>query len=489
MRGAGTRCWVGMVCVWALFAANVHAAEGQAPKSANPHFDPKAIPAVPVSKAGSSKATERTGEDWPVFLGPREDGISGETGLIDSIPEAGPPVLWKTRVGTGYSAPSVLGNTLVYFHRQGDEEIVEAVTADTGKPLWKHAYPTTYEDPYGYNNGPRCTPLLRGKRCYTLGAEGKLACLDLATGKPIWKRDTAADFDIPPAFFGVGSTPILEGDKLIVMVGGLPNSGMVAFEAETGATAWEAVGAKAFPPPFGFRFQKDDKLASYSSPIAVTIGGQRQILAWLRPGFVSLDPKTGKVLHSEFFRAQVRESVNAARPVVVNDLVFLSAAYELGALMLKSKPDGKGFSELWRDDQAMQNHWSTSIHHQGFLYGFSGRHEAPSSFRCVELKTGKVRWETEDVFQLGISPVRAADDRKLKFYGRASKILAEGKFIVLSEWGHLALVDVNPEKCVERGRYKVPELRYPAWAAPILSRGRVYLRDENWLIAFDFKKP
>lgn len=450
-------------------------------------YSQSAIPKVEVSSAGGSPETMRTGEDWPVFLGPRGDGVSGETGLLDSFPKSGPPVLWKKRIGTGYSAPSVLGNTLVFFHRQRDEEVVEAATADTGKPIWRYAYATNYEDPYGYNNGPRCTPLLTASRCYTFGAEGILTCLDLATGKLVWKRDTAADFRVPMAFFGVGSTPILEGNRIIAMVGGLPDAGLVAFDATSGKTLWQSVGAKQFTAPLGYRFQKDDKLASYSSPMAVTLNGKRQILAFLRPGFVSVDPETGDVIDSLFFRAQVRESVNAARPVVVGDQVFLSAAYETGAVLLRAKKDGKGFDEIWRDVDAMQNHWSTSIHHRGVLYGFSGRHEVPSSLRAIDLATGKLRWQTEDPFEKGISPAKAADDTSTPFYGRGASILADGKLICLSEWGHLGLVAVNPEKCEELARYKVPELRYPSWAAPILSRGRVFLRDENWLIAIDLR--
>jgi outer membrane protein assembly factor BamB len=466
-----------VVGLWLSWAALVAADDGT--------YSQAAIPAVETSAAGSGPETTRVGEDWPVFLGPRGDGVSGETGLVRSFPKGGPPVVWKKRIGTGYTAPSVVGNTLVFFHRQRDEEIVEAVAADTGKPLWRQAWPTNYEDPYGYNNGPRCTPLLTKTRCYVFGAEGMLVCLDLATGQPVWKRDTAADFRVPMAFFGVGSTPILEGNRLIAMVGGLPDAGLVAFDAETGKTLWQSVGLKQFTPPLGFRVQKDDKLASYSSPFAVTLGGKRQILALLRPGFVSVDPETGAVIDSLFFRAQVRESVNAARPVVVGDRVFLSAAYEAGAVLLKAKAGGKGFDEVWRDVDAMQNHWSTSIFHQGVLYGFSGRHEVPSSFRAIDFGTGKLHWQTEDPFEKGVSPAQAADDPKVPFYGRGSAILADGKLICLSEWGHLGLVEVRPDKCVELARYKVPELRYPSWAAPVLSRGRVFLRDENWLIGLD----
>ena len=147
------------------------------------------------------------GSDWPQFLGPHRNGTSDETGLLDRWPTNGLPVVWEKKIGTGYGAPSALGNRLVLHHRIGDEEIVECLETATGKPLWRYGYPSRFEDPYGYNNGPRGTPLLTADRCYTFGAEGKLICLELQTGKLVWQRDTAKDFEVPPAFFGVGSTP------------------------------------------------------------------------------------------------------------------------------------------------------------------------------------------------------------------------------------------------------------------------------------------
>jgi outer membrane protein assembly factor BamB len=190
--------------------------------------------------------TARDGHDWAEFLGPHGNGVSDEKGLADKWPENGPPVLWEKEVGTGYSAPSVRGDRVVLHHRKGGEEIVECFRAENGESLWSLSYPSGFADPYGYNNGPRCTPLLSAERCYTYGAEGMLYCVDLSTGKEIWHRDTKAEFDLPEWFFGVGATPILEGDLLIVLVGGRPNSGVVAFDAATGKTVWERVGKETW---------------------------------------------------------------------------------------------------------------------------------------------------------------------------------------------------------------------------------------------------
>lgn len=451
-------------------------------------FNPAEIERVPVSAAGSTPDTRRTGEDWAEFLGPRRTGISGETGLLETWPKSGPPMLWQHRVGTGYSAPSVRGNRLVLHHRRGYEEIVECLRADTGDFEWRYAYRSDFEDPYGYNNGPRCSPLLTEDRCYTFGAQGMLVCLELDTGKLVWKRDTARDFQIPEAFFGVGSTPVLEGNLLFVMVGGQPDSGMIACDATTGKTVWHNVSLKSWEEP-RTRYHRDAKLASYSTPLPVTIHGKRHLLCLMRPGLVSLDPQTGKVRFSYFFRSVLRDSVNAARPIVVDDHIFLSAAYDVGAVLLKVAEDGESVETVWRDEEIMQNHWSTCIHHQGYLYGFSGRHEAGSLFRCIELKTGKLMWEIgEEIAQAAYAPKDGSGSVAPKYYGRGSAILADGRLIVLGERGLLALVELNPTKFVELARVQFPQMRYPSWTAPVLSRGRLYLRDENHLLCIDLAK-
>lgn len=448
--------------------------------------------------------------DWPYFLGPEETGISAETGLIDDFPRQGPPLLWEKKIGTGYSAPSVLGNRLVIHHRPDDDgpgkEVIECVEADSGKPLWKYEYPSDFRDPYGYNNGPRCSPLLTSKYCYTFGAQGKLYCLTLDKGKEVWHRDCLKDFDVPPGFFGVGATPIMEGDKLIVMVGGKPNSGMVAFDPETGKTLWQNVGKDVWDGTSTgwerlpvYKWRGNEKLSSYSSPIAATIHGKRHLLCLMRQGLVSLNPDDGSINFKYWFRSLLRDSVNAARPVVVDDKIFLSAAYQVGSALLEVNPNGKSYKELWRDPTNMMTHWSTSIFHDGYFYGFSGRHERGATMRCVKLSDGKVMWETD-----GTSPV--ADKVKPNqitgkfqwidtgkpapwpFYGRGSAILADNKFIVLGERGTLAIVKVDPEKFSEVCRTSFPQITYPAWAAPVLAHKKLYLRSESHLICLDFAK-
>jgi outer membrane protein assembly factor BamB len=428
-------------------------------------------------------------EDWPQFLGPRANGISGETNLLEKWPTNGPPIVWQKTIGTGYSAPSVRDGLLVLHHRVKDEEIVEAFEAATGKHKWRHAYPSQFVDPYGYNNGPRCSPLLTSNRCYTFGAEGRLVCTELATGKLIWERDTAKDWTVPAAFFGVGSTPVLESNRLFVMVGGQPNSGMVAFEASTGKTVWESVGKNnwegvpmtAWPGERKVTWQAWEKQASYATPVLATIHGKRHLLCVLRQGLVSIDPATGAVNFSFWFRSRLNDSVNAMNPVVQGDLVLISGAYyKVGSVLLRVKPDGKSVEEVWRST-ALEIHWTTPILHEGHVYAFSGRNEPDARFRCVEFATGKVMWDRDESWPPHSSPTPPV-------YGRGSAILADGKLIALGEGGLLGLFKVNSQKPEEISRFQVPGLHYPCWAAPILANGKLYLRSEDRLVCLNVTK-
>ncbi|HUQ69374.1 MAG TPA: PQQ-binding-like beta-propeller repeat protein [Planctomycetaceae bacterium] len=445
-------------------------------------------------------------EDWPCFLGPRGDNTSTETGLLDKFPTNGVPIVWEKKTGTGYSAPSVRGGSVVLHHRVGGEELVESFDAATGKPAWRHAYPSSYTDPYGYNNGPRCTPLLTSNRCYTFGAEGKLICLELATGKVLWQRDTAKEWNVPEAFFGVGSTPLLEGDKMIVMVGGQPNAGVVALEAATGKTLWENVGRTNWTgvTKIGFRAERPyewtgvEKQASYSSPVAATIHGQRHLFCLMRQGLVSLNPTNGQVNFSRWFQSEANDSVNAMLPVGQDDLVLISAAYyRVGALLLRVKADGKSFDEVWRDparhpmdpadrDSAtgrwkqpvLEIHWNTPVLRDGFLYAFNGRNEPDATFRCVEFKTGKLMWSREERWPPHSSP-------QPPLFGRGSAILADGKLFALGEGGMLGLFKPNTKECEEISRWQVPSMHYPCWAAPVLAHKKLFLRSENYLVCLN----
>ena len=451
------------------------------------------------------RAAGREGEDWPSFLGPDRNNISAETGLIDFWGEAGPPVVWSKAVGAGYGAPSVRAGLLVLHHRVRDEEVVEAFGADTGKSVWRYGYRSSFVDPFGYNNGPRCTPLLTANRCYTFGAEGKLLCLDLQSGAMVWQRDTSRDWQVPEAFFGVGSTPLLEGGKLIVMLGGQPNAGVVALDPGNGKLLWESVGRANWQGvrTLGWRGEApcrwtgEEKQASYSSPVAATIHGRRCVFCLMRQGLVGLEPATGAVWFSRWFQSQVNESVNAMCPVVWENQVLVSGAYyRIGAVLLEIAADGRALRDVWRSQgrgpdgepaapgawsPVLEIHWTTPVLHGGYLYAFSGRNEPDASFRCVEWKTGKLRWSRDEQWRAHSSP-------QPPVYGRGSVILADGRLLVLGEGGKLGMFALDPTAPVEICAGQVAELHYPCWTAPVLSHRRLYLRSEDRLVCLDLRR-
>lgn len=446
-----------------------------------------AVPARVFSTAAALfLAMGASASNWPQLLGPRANGISTETNLLQHWPTNGLRLVWEKEIGAGYGAPSVRDGIVVLHHRKGDNEIVEGNSATNGKTLWQYSYPSHFIDPYGYNNGPRATPLLTTNRCYTFGAEGKLCCLDLHRGNLVWQRDTSKDWDIPEAFFGVGTSPMLDSGVLVVMVGGQTNSGVVGLDPGTGKTLWESVGAKnwegqamhGWPGNRTVSWKVTDKQASYSTPVAATIHGARQALCLTRQGLVSINPTNGSVNFSFWFRSPVNESVNAMEPVVVDDYIFISAAYyHIGSVLLRVNMDGKSVEEVWRST-ALECHWSTPVYHDGYLYAFSGRNEPDARFRCVEFKTGKLMWDRDESWMPHSTPTPAV-------YGRGSCILANGRLIVEGEGGLLGLFALNPNQPQELARYQAPQLHHPCWAAPVLSNGRLYLRSEDRLVCLD----
>jgi outer membrane protein assembly factor BamB len=388
------------------------------------------------------------GADWPQFLGPTRDGVSPETGLVDSWPRTGPPVVWRRDVGDGYAGPVVAGGRLVLFHRDGDRELVECLDAATGKTLWKHAEATSYSDPLGKGDGPRSTPAVADGHVFSLSPGGRLLCLRLADGTKLWQRMLLEDYEVPPSYFGVGTSPLVEGGRVLVNVGA-KDAGVVALDAGTGREAWRATGQGA----------------SYSSPVAATIDGVRHVFFFTREGLVSVDPATGAVRFAKRWRSRMDASVNAASPVVFDGHVFLSACYGTGAVLLKVRKDG--VDAVWKNDESLSCHFGTPVYHDGHLYGFDGRQEEGARLRCVEARTGKVCWTEAG-------------------YGCGSMILAEGRLIVVGEGGELALVAADPGRYRELAR--APLLDRPCRAQPALSGGRLYARDNRQLVCWDLRK-
>lgn len=457
-----------------------------------------------TEKPAATAEDARDGSDWPMFLGPTGDGISSEVDLLTEWPAEGPTVLWARPIGTGYSAPSIQGDRLVAFHRERNVEVIECLNAVTGEQIWRTEYSSDFRDPYGYNNGPRCSPLLDGDVCYTFGAEGLLRCSQLSDGATVWERKTQEEFQVPQGFFGVGATPILVDGVLIVPIGGQPNSCLVGMDPQTGKTLWESVGQNTWEGvETGFRrnptyeWSGSEMVISYSSPIAATIHDQTHVLCLTRQGLVSVDPKTGKENFHYWFSSETYESVNAARPVVVDDTIMVSSTYGVGAALIKVAQDGKSFDVVWKTEDTLETHWSTATYIDGYFYGFTRRHERDAAMVCIDAKTGELAWESNGWAKPidGLKQNRAGqavdengDVIPWPFYGRGSATYADGSFFVLGERGTLACVKADPSAWTETARCAAPGMSYPSWAAPVLSRKRLYLRDEDTLICLDLAK-
>ncbi|MBC8166136.1 MAG: PQQ-like beta-propeller repeat protein, partial [Bryobacteraceae bacterium] len=308
-------------------------------------------------------------QDWPSFLGPTHNGVSGETRLLQKWPAGGPTLVWEMKKGTGYSSPAIAGDRLVYIHRVGDRERVDCLHPETGAKYWEFSYPTQFEDRYGYNNGPRASPVIDGDRVYTYGAEGKLHCLNLKTGEVIWKRDIAKEYKVPQDFFGTANTPLIEGDLLIINVGAPGGPTVVGFSKTTGKMVWGA-GNEWGP--------------SYASPVPATVNGKRRVYVLAggeskppQGGLLSIDPANGAVDFKFPWRSRSYESVNAASPVAIGNQVFISASYRTGGALLNVFPDGKQTTAWTSND--IGTHWNTAVQKDGYLYAFDGRNEPDAS--------------------------------------------------------------------------------------------------------------
>jgi outer membrane protein assembly factor BamB len=252
--------------------------------------------------------------DWPQFLGPDRTGAYKGPAIAEAWPASGPKILWRKQVGAGFAGPVVVQDRVILFHRQGSQEVVESLDIKTGASTWRYAYPTAYRDDFGFDEGPRAAPVVAGGIIYTFGAEGQLHAVDLAKGTRVWGEDTMKRFSVPKGFFGAAGSPLVEGGRVIANIGG-EKAGVVAFDARTGTVAWTAT--------------EDD--ASYSSGVAATIGGRRSVIFLTRDNLLGLDPANGAVQFQRRWRARQAASVNAATPLVIGDLIFISAEYGPGA--------------------------------------------------------------------------------------------------------------------------------------------------------------
>ena len=433
-----------------------------------------AIALVAVVGSCAVAAVEREqGADWPRFLGPGGNGKSPETGILAEWKPEGPPVVWHVKLGTGYGIGSIANGRFYQFDRHGDRARLTCLDAKSGEVSWTFEYPTAYEDLLGYNNGPRCSPAIDDGRVYLFGAEGMLHCLSAEDGKLLWKVDTSKKYAVVQNFFGVGSTPVVYGDLLLVMVGGSPANSQGAGRFDLDRVESNGTAIVAFDKRTGEeKYAVGDELASYSTLQPAEIAGCPWCFAFARGGLLGFDPRSGKIDFHYPWRARLRDSVNAATPVVVGDEVLITEAYGPGSSLLKVRPGG--YDVAWADppsrNKALQCHWNTPIYHDGFLYGSSGRYSGSAELRCVEWKTGKVMWRERGL-------------------GLCSLLYIAGHFVCLTEEGELRLFRASEKGYAETAKAIVrekpdgpPLIVPPAWAAPIVSHGLLYIRGADRLV-------
>ncbi len=389
--------------------------------------------------------------DWPRFLGPTHNAVSQETGLLKVWPASGPTILWEHPKGAGFAGPTMAENHLVLFHRVENDEVVECLDPVTGKLLWKSAYPAPYTARYGDRPSARSSPVIAAGRVFTYGVAGMLKCFELPTGKVVWERDLSRDPGLASAFFGIGSTPLVLGDLIILNAGTRGGASVIALDTATGQDRWQA---------------KHEWGASYASPIPATIHGRECILVLAggesdppTGGLLTFDAKSGKILNATPHRSSMTASVSASSPVVADaerGLVFVSEAYGSGGVMIEIAPDFSA-RPLWRTEK-LGCYWMTPIVKDGFLYGFDGQAQRLAELVCLEVKTGRELWR---------------DDLGGKFQ-RGSLLEADGATLCLGENGDLAWIELSPKRATIKQQaqlFNAPE----TWTLPALSNGLLYV--------------
>ncbi len=329
-------------------------------------------------------------EDWPQWRGVQRDAVWRESGVVERFPAGGLRVKWRTPVRGGFAGPVVAeGRVFVLDYEEtagsrtmdGTERLV-ALDEETGAVLWSRAWPAAYRNlQWKFATGPRATPVVAGDRVYVLGAAGMLSCFDTATGGLVWQVDTTVDYDVTVPVYGVSQSPLVEGNHLIVLLGGEPDAKVVAFDTETGAEAWRALDTTSE--------------AGYSSPIVIDAGGVRQLIVWHATAVTSLDPETGDVYWNQDFA--IGGGMAIATPVHNGRYLVVSQFFN-GSMMLALNPDrpaarvlwqGRNRGELPHQTDTLHALLSTPIVSGDYLYGVGSYGE----LRGIDATTGERLWQ------------------------------------------------------------------------------------------------
>jgi len=389
---------------------------------------------------------------WTDFRGPFRDGHYRQQPIRTKWPTAGLKPIWKQPIGGGYASFAVARGVAFTIEQRGDQEVVAAYDLATGRELWTNAWSALFRESLG-GDGPRATPTWADGVVYALGATGELRALEAATGRPIWRKNILEDNGAANLDWGMAASPLVVGDMLVVLPGGSNGRSVVAYHRKTGARVWSALSDKQ----------------AYSSPMLVTLGGVRQLLVFSARRLVGLTPDRGELLWE--YPWETAFDINAGQPLVVGgNRVFLSSGYGTGAAVIElvqSPPQESTpyvaqltVREIWRNNR-MKNQFTSSVLHDGFIYGLD-----ESILACVDAATGELRW-------------------KGGRYGYGQVLLASGHLIVLTEDGELVLVRATPERHEEVVRF--PVLGGRTWNHPAMADGFLLIRNLAEMAAFDLR--
>ncbi len=387
----------------------------------------------------------QVGSDWPQWRGPNRDGISKETGLLKQWPKEGPPLVWKTKgAGGGYSSFAIANGRLFTMGLRGEREFIIAFDVTNGKEVWATPHGKAFHNDRG--DGPRGTPTVDGERLYALGGSGDLSCLEASTGRIVWTMNVLQKFGGSNTNWGISESPLVIDEKVLVNAGG-PGASIVALNKKDGALIWKS--------------QSDEP--GYSSAISVEAGGIKQVVFFTSSRAVGLDLSNGRLLW-EYPRPS-NNTANVATPVARGNRVFISSDYGTGGGLVEIKANGKDVTarEVYFTKE-MRNHHSSSVLVGDYLYGFSS-----SILTAMRFDTGEIVWRDRSV-------------------GKGSLIYADGNLYCLSENGVVGLVEATPAAYREKGRFQIPQESLPTWTHPVVAGGRLYLRDQDTIYAFDIRE-
>lgn len=397
--------------------------------------------AIAVMAAGVTVAAA----DWPQWQGADRTRIARETGLLKQWPASGPPVVWQaTGLGNGYGSMAVAGERVFVQGTRGGNSVVVALNRVDGKEVWSKALGRSGDDDRG--PGPRGTPTVDGDRLYVLTENGDLASLK-TDGTAVWQRNILKEFGGSQLRWLISESPLVDGAHLIVSPGG-PGAGMVKLDKMTGKTVWQA--------------KELSDAAGYSSAIAADVQGVRTYLTFTAAAGVGVRASDGKLMF-RYDRAANRVA-NIATPVFHENKVFFTSAYDTGAglVNLSAQNGSVSASEVYFTRE-MKNHHGGVVLLNGYLYGFDD-----SILKCIEFATGKMMWRDRSV-------------------GKGSVILADGDLYLLGENNTVGLATASPNGYQEKGRFSIPDKGLPSWAHPVVSGGRLYLRNQDSVMAYDVK--